>query len=410
MNKQIILRNITYFDVDNDVMNVKADIIIENCCIKKITNTTDENSDNTKVIDCSNKYAVPGLFESHAHLCHLSTLEKKEREEFLEQFIKKGITQVRDVGGPFNILKKMKEEINSGKIMGPEIFYSGPMLEKSPLKWEANNKIFPGFTCAIDTKEDVDNMIQSLKKNKVSQIKTFNHFDPEVYKYFVKQAKKLKFPITHDPGTPLFNSISMDLAIDFGIKCIEHGHAPLSVVLKESIQNEHDKFLNSNKISAKIKTVKKITSLGINSISMKKLHNLAEKMVKKDVYLCPTLTVYKSISGNNKNADTMNVINKLAYFFTQIFIDKKVKILVGTDTCFPDTFKEIHALKNIGLSEKEIIKGATKYPADWLNISDKYGSIKANRKANLLIVNENPLVDIKNLEKVFLVVKDGLML
>lgn len=410
MKNHILLKNINYFDVENAVMKKNADIIIENNLIKEIKKSTKENSSDFKIIDCTSKYAVPGLFESHAHLCWLTTFENNEKEKILKQFVKKGITQVRDVGGPFDVLKKMKEDINSNKMIGPEIFYAGPMLERSPLNWEKFNEKLPGFTVPINTEEDVDKIVRKLQENKASLIKTFNKFDLEIYKYFVKESKKINLPITHDPGAPLFNSIPMDLAIDLGIKCIEHGKAPWPTVLKDELQKEHDKLLNSKYKPEEYKAfAMKIFSMGIDSISIKKLHKLADKMVQNNVYICPTLTVFKNKSEekDKKTTEIVKTLYMMSSFFIEELIKQKVKIIVGIDSCLPNTFKEIKILKNLGLSEKEIIKGATKYPAVWLNIYDKYGSIKSNKKANILIVNKNPLENIENLTNIHSVLKEG---
>jgi imidazolonepropionase-like amidohydrolase len=410
MKKPILLKNINFFDVENDVIKENVDIIIENDLIKEIKKSTKGNSLDFKIIDCTDKYAVPGLFESHAHLCWLTTFENKEKEKILEQFVKKGITQVRDVGGPFDILKKMKEEINSNTIIGPEIFYAGPMLERSPLTWEKFNEKLPEFTVPINTEEDVDKIIQKLQKYKASLIKTFNRFDLEIYKYLAKEAKKINLPITHDPGTPLFNSVPMDSAIDLGIKCIEHGKAPWPAVLKNKLQKEHDKLCNSKFKPEEYKAfAMKIFSMGIDSISIEKLHKLADKMVQNNVYICPTLTVFKNKSEekDKKTTEIVKTLYMMSSFFIEELIKQNVKIIIGIDNCLPNTFQEIKILKNLGLSENEIIKGATKYPADWLNVYDKYGSIKSNRKANILIVKDNPLQAIENLEKTHIVFKNG---
>ncbi len=410
MKSKFLLKNINYFDVENDVMKENMDIIVENDIIKEIRKSTEDNSSEFKIIDCTDKYAIPGLFESHAHLCWLTTFEKNEKEKILEQFVKKGITQVRDVGGPFDVLKKMKEEINSNKLIGPEIFYAGPMLERSPLNWEKFNEKLPGFTVPINTKEDVDKIIQKLQENNASLIKTFNKFDLEIYKYFVKESEKINLPITHDPGAPLFNSIPMDTAIDLGIKCIEHGKAPWPTVLKDELQKEHDKLLNSKFKPEEYKALAmKIFSMGIDSISIEKLHKLADKMVQNNVYICPTLTVFnnKSEEKDKKTMEIAKTLFMMSSFFIEELVKHNVKIIVGIDSCLPNTFKEMRILKNLGLSEKEIIKGATKYPADWLNITDKYGSIESNKKANILIVNDNPFQAIENLEKTHLVFKNG---
>jgi len=92
--------------------------------------------------------------------------------------------------------------------------------------WENFNKILPEFTVAINSKEDVKNIIRDLSNSCISFVKTFNKFDIDVFKYFVGEAKEYGLPVTHDPGTPLFHSVPMDIAIDFGIRCFEHGKAP----------------------------------------------------------------------------------------------------------------------------------------------------------------------------------------
>jgi len=98
----------------------------------------------------------------------------------------------------------------------------------------------------------------------------------------------------------------------------------------------------------------------------------------------------------------------MSRFFTSEFIKGGIKILVGQDGWNPVfTFNEMKLLKKSGLSSIDIIKGATIYPAEWLRISDEYGSIEPNKKANILIMNENPLDDIDNIENVYGVIKDG---
>ncbi|MCD4674275.1 MAG: hypothetical protein K8R77_16555, partial [Anaerolineaceae bacterium] len=118
----ILLKNTNIIDVENNSVNENMDIVIENDVIKDVSPSTENHSPDYETIDCSGKFALPGLFESHAHLCWLETFEKDDKISILKQFVEKGITQVRDVGGPFNILKKMKEEIHANNITGPEIF------------------------------------------------------------------------------------------------------------------------------------------------------------------------------------------------------------------------------------------------------------------------------------------------
>jgi imidazolonepropionase-like amidohydrolase len=64
-------------------------------------------------------------------------------------------------------------------------------------------------------------------------------------------------------------------------------------------------------------------------------------------------------------------------------------------------------LEEIGLSQSEIIKGATIYPARWLGVADKLGSISRNKKANILILDKNPLEDIQNIRSTRAVLLNG---
>jgi imidazolonepropionase-like amidohydrolase len=102
------------------------------------------------------------------------------------------------------------------------------------------------------------------------------------------------------------------------------------------------------------------------------------------------------------------ILYKISRFITKETVNKGVKILVGQDGWNPRfTFDEMQLLEELGLSESEIIKGATIYPAEWLGIADEFGSISPNKKANILILNKNPLEDIQNIRTTHAVLLNG---
>ncbi|MCX6142516.1 MAG: amidohydrolase family protein [Ignavibacteriales bacterium] len=86
----------------------------------------------------------------------------------------------------------------------------------------------------------------------------------------------------------------------------------------------------------------------------------------------------------------------------------EVRMLVGQDGYIPRfTHSEMVLLSQNGLSAMDVLKGATRYPAEWLGIADKYGSIAAGKRANLVILDRNPVEDIRNVQSVHMVVRDG---
>jgi imidazolonepropionase-like amidohydrolase len=430
MKERILLKNINLFDVENDILRNNLDILIENGIVKevgKVNYIIDEA--NLTQIDCSHKFALPGLFECHAHLALLTSPDEETKKQIMEdfgttkenelekqvlkEFVVRGITQVRDVGGPVKALKDLKDSISNGKFPGPDIFYAGPMLEKSPLLWEEQNKALPGFTVAVNSKQDAKDIIKEIAHEGASLIKTFNKFDFDVFRYLLEQAKAYNLPVVHDPGTSLFQLIPMDLGIDLGIRCFEHGKAPWPIVLKDDLKWEHDSLIEADP-KDKETLRKKIFSLGNESISLIKLQQLIDKMLQNDVYFCPTLHAFKYMQAqqskepNKDMLDKLEVLVRISLFFTKEMIKQNVKVLVGQDGLMPKfTFDEMRYLKELGLSESEIIKGATIYPALWLGVADQIGSISPNKKASILILNKNPLEDIQNIETTHAVLLNG---
>jgi cytosine/adenosine deaminase-related metal-dependent hydrolase len=162
--------------------------------------------------------------------------------------------------------------------------------------------------------------------------------------------------------------------------------------LKDELKKEHDRLMSENvEEAARESFMEQVIKLGFESISMEKLQRLIDKMLENNVYICPTLWMY----GYDD-------------IFTKEFIKNKVKILVGHDGDNPSLlFTEMKLLRDRGLSELEIIRGATIYPAKWLGVDDRYGSISPGMLANLVILDKNPLEDIGNFESPYMVIKNG---
>jgi imidazolonepropionase-like amidohydrolase len=423
------LKNSNLLDVEKGVWRNNLDVLIEGDRIKEVGGIDPVDEESLTQIDCTHKFALPGLFECHAHLALLTSEDEeikkhimgdfgtterdKLEEQVLKQFVVRGITQIRDVGGPAKNLRNLKDRISNGEFFGPDIFYAGPMLEKSPLLWEGQNEALPGFTVAVDSKQDARNIIEQISEEGASLVKTFNKFDVDVFKYLLRVAKEHNLPVAHDPGTTLFQWIPMDRAIDLGVKCLEHAKAPWPVVLKDDLKSEHDNLTASDSRD-KEDVKKRVFALGAKSISLTRLRRLLDKMVENDVYCCPTLHALKYMSkqhSEQSNQDMLTrfeVLDQMQCFFAGQMMERNVKLLVGQDGLIPQfTFDEMRYLNEIGLSELEIIRGATIYPAEWLGIADRFGSISPNKKANIVVLNKNPLEDITNLGAIHCVLLGG---
>jgi imidazolonepropionase-like amidohydrolase len=423
----VVLRHVSIFDPVAGAIEAPQDILIEGSRISEVGKVRQPVAGAIE-IECTGKYAIAGLFDCHTHLAHLSKESDDSLRAVLEAFAASGITQVRDVGGPVDVLGRMKRRVAGGEIAGPEIFYAGPMLEASPLTYEGINVDLPGFTVAIDTQADVDSILPDLARKGASIVKTFNKFDRDVYRHLVEVAGRCSLKVVHDPGQPLFNSIPIDVAIDLGVTSIEHAKAPWPVVLKDDLKREHDSLLVSGAGEGALMTfMMKLAEMDTASVSLERLRQLGEKMKARGVYLCPTLEVFTSVEefAMEQVKEQMKVdevpemvrgmirkqiavMETLSRLFVRELAAEGVKMLVGQDGFEPGgTFAEMRRLKECGVSEVEIIRGATIYPARWLGVDDRLGSIAPGKQASLLVVEENPLEDIARLASPFVVIREG---
>ncbi len=415
---RILLTNLRFFDVDAGAMTGPQDVLIADGRIVAVggIGTVPE----AVVLDCSGKYAVPGLFDCHTHVANLRLMGDSTLAETLERFVQKGITQLRDVGGPLAVLQPLRARIESGELRGPDIFYSGPMLEKSPLTWAQMNVGNPGFTVAMDSVATADRIVPELVQGGARCVKVFNKFDRDVFAHLVGLARGASLPVVHDPGPPLFHQVPIDVSIDCGVGSIEHGKAPWPIVLVDSLAREQDELERANAESEqRMAFVAKVARLGTAGISLEKLQAVYDKMVAHGVYFCPTLHVFVEMAAQSAASDTsagqqspmatiLKGMEEVSRFFTREAAARGVKILVGQDGIFPEgTLAEMRHLRDCGISAAEILKGATIYPAVFLSATDRYGAIAPGRVANILVVDQDPLVAIENIEATFMVVQHG---
>ena len=436
MDKLIILEHGNIIDVSRgDVLN-DTDIVIKGGTVDAIGNAEKPENKNIQRIDCAGKYILPGLFDCHTHLAVLTGREDDVKVDILREcrieydasfnlelekpvlndFVKRGVTQVRDAGGPIAILKNLKSSIDSGEITGPDIFYAGPMLESSPLRAAGMNEKWPGWTVAVDTTRDIDRIVMELHDGGASLAKTFGKFDHDLLRYFLMKCRDYNLPVTNDPGPTFFHDVPVDIGLELGLTCFEHAKSLWNAVLKDEYRIEHDS-LDSSPPAEMQNFVSKMLETGAETIDFEKLHDLIGKIKSKGAFVCPTLQVTKFYSEkpeifNDKEPEKYGKIFGKLYEIGRIITEEltkgKVKLMVGQDGYIPRfTFSEMQLLKSCGHSESEIIKGATVYPAEWLGVDDKYGSIKPGGVANLTILKNNPLSDIKNIRSVYGVIKAG---
>lgn len=408
----LLIRDVRYLDPDSGRMNGPTDILISGSRIAEIGAL--EAPRGATVIDGAGRFAIPGLFDCHTHLAHLTVTSGDSLQRALEGFVARGILQVRDVGGPLDVMKRLKERIESGELAGPDIYYSGPMLEHTPLTWQNVNEQEPGFTVPVDTNEQVDSLLAAISSGGAHCVKAFGKSDRAVFAHLVERATALGLPVVHDPGPPLFHQVPMDVSIELGVRSVEHAKAPWPIVLRPDLQAEHDSLLarNAGKME-RTPFVTKVSALAVDGISDEKLDTLADRMVTRRVYLCPTLLVFGVLGADSTSVPApmrpiIVAMDKISRHVTGRMAARGVPIMVGQDGIDPEaTLAEMRLLRECGVPPAEILRGATIHPARFLGMEDRVGSIKPGGVANVVILDKNPIENIDNVGTVSLVIHHG---
>lgn len=438
MMKRMLLKNLRIFDSITGLFNPSRDVLIEDDRISSVGDLKAIANSADRIVDCQNYYALPGLWECHGHLMDFG-VRKPETQNFIQsnhfgvqelswdQFVQKrlqefldlGVTHVRDVGGPLENIRFITSAIRNGAFQGPDIFYSGPMLEKPPLHWQTKNKRYPGFTEPIETIQDANAMIEYLKSNGASLVKTFNKFDQNVFAHIVQAAHQNGLPVTHDPGGALFQWVPVDVAMETGVTCFEHAQAALPSILKSGWAEEHEIYRKLPPESDENRAFfRKIVLHAEEALDRNRLEALCNTMKNNNICYCPTLFTTMALrtpharEAPNEQEALRRKINKNFCWILQTIVETMafhgVKLLVGHDASSPKlTLKEMELMEEWGVPRVEIIKGATCYPAEWMKMDDQLGTIEENRVADMVILDENPLEKISNIQSVWAVCHHG---
>jgi imidazolonepropionase-like amidohydrolase len=384
-----------------------------------------------RVVDATGKYLIPGLADMHIHLMGAGE-PAGSREFILPLLIANGITTVRDMGGDVAQLKKLKKEIESGGQPGPQIFFTGPYLDGNPPSFQPS--------IVVVTPAEADAAVRKLKSEGVDFIKIQSRLKPVAYFAIAEAAHKenIRF-VGHVP-----DSISPAQASDAGQASIEH----LTGILLACSSREAE--LRQQQLNPPPrKETPRQTSLRqrawqqavLATYSHEKAQQLYAKLLANHTWQVPTLPLLielafltpatdrasdpnlKYIPQNlqkiwkqgraeslaNKTAGDFQLRAKLVEASLKAVHDMHaagIPLMAGTDSTAPNLVPgfalhdSIADLVRAGLTPMEALQAATSNPAEFLGRSNEQGTIAPGQRADLVLLDGNPLEDIHNTQKI----------
>jgi imidazolonepropionase-like amidohydrolase len=383
---------------------------------------------NARVVNAKGKYLIPGLWDMHVHLRGGPDLIP-DNEASLSLFVANGIVGIREMGGDIApTVFRWRKEIADTTRLGPRILSASRKIEGRFPSW-------PGSFATSDP-ESARRAVRELKSSGADFIKIYNpSFQHETFDALLDEAKSLNLSVVGH--LPLL-SHSVRECIDAGVKSIEH----IEFHVLPGCSRSEREFAHGGSL---------LLFEQAKSFDPEWANDLITQMVQHNVWVTPTLAavalalavghvdynlhpqrkyVFPGI-WNSWDQETgrrqpypdwalkeWELIHKQGRVLLKMLQAGGVGVLAGSDCGASNNFtfpgwilhRELAMMVEAGLTPMQALQAATRNPARFLGELDRSGTVETGKIANLVLLNANPLEDIRNTEKIDSVVLRGTLL
>src|ERR687898_1973618 len=403
----IILEGATVVDGTGDLPKPNTTIVINESRIAYLSSDTANNYDLNfsaakNVINLTGKYIIPGLFDMHAHVANVrkNSYNQNESEYMLRMLLTHGVTTIRNPGGPTEQSVALRENVSERKIIGPQIFTAGQLLNTPQIP-------VPFVEKQLQTEQDVRQEVRNQMATGVDYVKLYVGLTPELVKAAINEA--------HSNGIKVIGHLYMtswtaaaDLGIDDNKTAVNHIDAlthgvPVSPFLLS--KENQQKFLEAGG-----DPFNHFLWLDLVELNGPEINEMIKALVSNNIPVDPTLGIYEAIIKEDPLNQYLwsNVLQ-----LTKMLYDNGVTILSGSDIpnfeLVPGAslHQELELPAEACIPPLEVIKIATSNGAHALGIEEDVGTIVPGKQADMMILSDNPMDDISNTKKIETVISDG---
>jgi len=405
----LVLRDVSIVDPVTDSVGPPQTIVIRSGRIDSLGVAAPRGA---RVIEGRGRYLIPGLWDMHVHLT-------QSGEASLGVLVAHGVTGVRDQGGDLAVINAWRRRIAADSLVGPRIVAAGPRLDGPEARAAVDRWL-------VATEAQALAAVDSLSRLGVDFIKVYEGLPAAAYYAIARAAKAKGLPIAgHVPG-----GLGAVEASDSGQRSIEHvGFIPLGSCLAM--------FLPAGGgPNASVPPI--CRGEGLDSV--------VRRLKRNGTWLDPTLVSFRgfviaadSAAASDSGLAYVNLRlrqlwrEQLAGFpklplqtwrdlfdhtvaLTGMLREARANILVGTDLGNPHVYpgssvhEEMALLVRAGYTPAEALRAATEGPARFLGAADSLGAVAEGRVADLVLLDGNPLADIRNTRRIAAVVIRGRLL
>jgi imidazolonepropionase-like amidohydrolase len=388
-DKLIVVSGGTIWDVVNERAIPDAVIIIENGIIKKIGKKGEVDiPTGAKVINANGKMLLPGLWDMHAHF---------EQAEWGPAYLAAGVTTVRDCGNEFSFINAIKEAIDGGKGVGPEILKAGIVDGPGP---------YALGVIQADNKEEAIEIVDRYKNNGFAHIKIYSSVKPPIVKAICDEAHKQGLTVTgHIPI-----GMTLQQGVDSGMDMVNHVQYVWSVMKHNKDRSVDFDDTTRTKVINFIKQHNVVIdpTLGVFEMAFRSTQDDITQIEPAFYTLpLPLQAMLKNTGQNMAGAKKFKPLYESMVKIVKKLHDAGVTIIAGTDQGFPgfSVARELELYVQAGLSPADAIQTATITPAKVMKLDNRAGSIDEGKRADIILVEGDPLKNIREIRNVTLVIQ-----
>src|SRR6516162_8324055 len=353
------------------------------------------------ILDASGKYAIPGLWDMHAHY---------EQVEWGPIYLAAGVTSVRDVGNEFEFIRTLHDELDGKgrQAIGPHLEFAGVVDGPGPIS--------VGVTTA-ETPEQAVQWVEKYKAAGAKQIKIYSSVKPEVVKAITAAAHLRGMTVTgHIPeGMTAIEGVNdgMDQINHIAYELPYFARTVLGPDGKPDRAQAPVPELNGPRVKDLISTLQFHHTVLDPTVSLYQLflHTKPLEQVEPGIaHLPPQLReALDSPPATGDKAALAEARWQAMMASLRLLHAAGVPIVAGTDQGIPgySLHRELEVYVEAGFTPLEALQAATIVAARALGVENESGSLEIGKRADVVLLNNDPLADVHNTRAVWRTVSQG---
>jgi imidazolonepropionase-like amidohydrolase len=431
-----VIRNVTIVDVHGNRLEPRRDVVIVGERIDAIrAGGTTPLPTRGRVVDGTGKYLMPGLWDFHVHVF----TAPGEEDLALPLYIVNGVTGIRDVGAlrTFDQMRAVETAIENGDRVGPRIVLAGSLIDGPPGSW-------PGQMVARDA-EAGRGRVREAKAAGWAVVKSYSLLPRDAYLAIADEARRL--------GLPLFGhvpeSVALADALAAGHRSIEHvGRVTQACSTAESsmIEANAAALRSTEPLAALMAVMGGHNKTTLETWDASRCAEVARRLLRSRAAVMPSLMVSDFYLGKDPAPDDPRLRSvptsvranwaqgdwrrqqmspellalaprsvRLDWRTFKLMHEAGVTMLAGTDAAYANPYlfhgytvhDELARYVAAGLTPQQALLTATVNPGRFLKRPDLAGRVATQQRADLVLLDRNPLADIRATRRIHAVVANG---